>query len=327
MFEGLRKKSVSWIGWRAGALFAVAVIAIVPALSLGSWCSISEPGEHYVGSHIPIEAIQAEDEGGTPTDAGSPSRQIAPPPDTEKSKVHSVETADYAANDVSLWWKRFLCEINGADYVLAVFTIVLAASTALLWLETRRLALGADDQAEKMADSIAEAARAAGAAERSARVAEDSLALYERPWLFVDLDQTIYDEGDTEPFVLFDIVNHGRTPAIIDYCLAEARVWFERPSAPKRQEQWRGTIGPGHKMARCKLQFPLGVDYGSIIDAQTGLARRVPHPDQDHYACFYINVGYHDISGKTHVSSFCWRYSFFEDAWRKFDGADYNYTT
>ncbi|HEY1710275.1 MAG TPA: hypothetical protein VGG10_18540, partial [Rhizomicrobium sp.] len=51
------------------------------------------------------------------------------------------------------WIKRFGCEINGADYLLALFTIILAISTILLWRETERLARGAEDsqrQLEKM---------------------------------------------------------------------------------------------------------------------------------------------------------------------------------
>jgi hypothetical protein len=52
-----------------------------------------------------------------------------------------------------------------------LFTAALTGSTALLWRETRRLAEGADDQAAKMAASIAVAEKAANAAQLSANTA------------------------------------------------------------------------------------------------------------------------------------------------------------
>lgn len=69
--------------------------------------------------------------------------------------------------------------------VTAIFTVVLATSTVFLWKETKDLRNFAQEQGEDMKASIAEAARAATAMQNvatavaaSAKVSEDSLALY-----------------------------------------------------------------------------------------------------------------------------------------------------
>jgi hypothetical protein len=101
--------------------------------------------------------------------------------------------------------------------VLAVFTIVLALSTILLWQETKRLAEGADDQSKKMVDAIGattnvayateDAAGAmlqvagamannathtetlADAAAKSAATAERALKVLERPFVFAEVTE------------------------------------------------------------------------------------------------------------------------------------------
>lgn len=54
---------------------------------------------------------------------------------------------------------------ENSDAIIAVFTIVLAFSTIALWDETKRLRLGADEQADKMERSVTEAGRSAKAME------------------------------------------------------------------------------------------------------------------------------------------------------------------
>jgi hypothetical protein len=50
-----------------------------------------------------------------------------------------------------------------ANAIVALFTVVLAFSTILLWLHTKRLAEGADDQSAQMTASVAEAGKSAAA--------------------------------------------------------------------------------------------------------------------------------------------------------------------
>ncbi len=48
------------------------------------------------------------------------------------------------------WWRHFF-DINLGDALIAAFTLVLSIATVLLWIETRRLAKGAERQAKDFA--------------------------------------------------------------------------------------------------------------------------------------------------------------------------------
>jgi hypothetical protein len=52
--------------------------------------------------------------------------------------VRRSETQDYSTPQPHAFWRSFFCDINGADYTLAVFTVVLALSTIALWQVTRK---------------------------------------------------------------------------------------------------------------------------------------------------------------------------------------------
>src|SRR5689334_18737756 len=70
-----------------------------------------------------------------------------------------VGPTDHTANQTGKAKSLFLG--LSAEAWTALFTGVLTGSTILLWVETRRMASGSDEQAAKMERSIAEAAKAA----------------------------------------------------------------------------------------------------------------------------------------------------------------------
>jgi hypothetical protein len=74
-----------------------------------------------------------------------------------------------------------------AETVIAIFTVVLAFSTILLWWETRRLARGAKEQAADFLRSVEASERAAAAAQKGADVAERALVGVQRPVLILDI--------------------------------------------------------------------------------------------------------------------------------------------
>lgn len=72
-------------------------------------------------------------------------------------------------------------------------------------------------QAHRLRQTIGVTEKAANAAQRSAVVAEKSLTMVERPYVFVsDISGFQYDTGREEYFVTYDVSNHGRTPADIE---------------------------------------------------------------------------------------------------------------
>lgn len=312
-----------WTTWHIAALIAVAAIAVAPAWWLGSWCSVPELGEHYVGSHITIEGIPSEEERTLQQADQGASGSIPPLPPSRYGKIRSTQTTDYVANEIGDWWRKFACDVTLADYILALFTIVLAASTVFLWLETRRLARGSDDQAEKMQASIAEAARAATASEKAVKVAEDALVLYERPWIFVSLSPRIYYSDELGIWsARFSMSNHGRSPAIVEVALVVmGAIIGDAPPVGILQDELHGPLGPGEKIEGVSLLVPDGIDINFVGGAIGG--EPVMPADEDLGIC--ISIHYRDIAGRTHNSAFAWRYDMGVNRWVKYDGEQYNY--
>jgi hypothetical protein len=133
---------------------------------------------------------------------------------------------------------------SNANSLIALFTIVLAISTILLWRETERLAEGADDQAEKMRQSIREQRRtafasivAARAAKRSASAARDALKS-DRAW--ITFNMIVMGEARNSSFegrifvngigIAAQWKNTGRSPA--QYVTTVNKVKLIAPGAP-----------------------------------------------------------------------------------------------
>jgi hypothetical protein len=116
-----------------------------------------------------------------------------------------------------------------ATIITAIFTVVLALSTVLLWKETKDLRNFAQQQSEDMKASIAEAARAADAMRdvakavaANAEAANDTLALYKdanirqnRAYLTVGLGGVVAQTKETNYRfeVRMTLQNVGNTPA------------------------------------------------------------------------------------------------------------------
>jgi hypothetical protein len=135
------------------------------------------------------------------------------------------QTIFYTPREPLDWRRHFFCEINGADYVLAVFTIVLAISTILLWQETRRLAEGADGQSEKMVESIAAANRIANAGEDTVNKMKDTAERELRAYVAVGPNSHVKYGTDTLSLgYSVQMSNSGRTPAHKAHCVGRMMV-------------------------------------------------------------------------------------------------------
>lgn len=135
-------------------IIGFALVAIVPAWLLGNYCSAENLNEGPASYHVTVDSTERQS--GTPDAVNQPITQFSlgarfPGPITTTGRS---EATYYTPPEIGNWWRKFACDITGADYTLALFTVILALSTIGLWWQTERLAKGADDQSQKMVRAI-----------------------------------------------------------------------------------------------------------------------------------------------------------------------------
>jgi hypothetical protein len=145
---------------------------------------------------------------------------------TEYFSEHSEEIRSYMGSFVAWAVGVSQCGFVAADenegIVVGFFTAVLAWSTIRLWQETKRLAIGSEQQSRDMRESIAESARAATAMEalsisaaKSFAVGSQRSAQQLRAYLNIIVGSAFYQDRDKG--IKFagrpDIINNGFTPA------------------------------------------------------------------------------------------------------------------
>jgi hypothetical protein len=198
----------------------------------------------------------------------------------------------------------------------ALFTVVLATSTVLLWKETRDLRNFAQEQSDEMRASIAEASRSATAMQdvatavaADARAAEQSLAVYKdanvrqmRAYLTVGLGSVVQQDPTTNYRfeVRMTLENVGNTPAYNVRSVARAAVLpiplpsdFQMPALDQKAPT--NVIGPHQNF---------------IL---TGIADRIyPSEDVDEiknglkeHLYVYGAITYDDAFGQSRHTNFC----------------------
>jgi hypothetical protein len=245
-----------------------------------------------------------------------------------------------------------------AGIVVAIFAITLWGATRRLWrsaesqlIELRRSLdesrSFATRQAAQMHASIVQATRAADAMENvssstersaraaavSARAAEQALIDLERPWLFVELDLEIVDQGyDTSGgrigSALFAIANYGRFPATIIECHSGIAMHPMRPYPTIRRDEWHRVVGPGQAIENCMEYLPVRDEIFEIESSGSDhipRRRQVPATTGDEEAFFYITIEYRGAGANAYKSAFCWRWDDGVHYWVRFDDEEYNY--
>jgi hypothetical protein len=208
-----------------------------------------------------------------------------------------------------------------ATIAIAAFTFTLKAATDRLWKagdeQLKFVRESAIEQAANMGASLAVSDKAATAAERSAKVAEDALFVAQRPYIFVTaarfkhpLDSKTFNYTGPEiwPWIRFQLENHGRTAASIIEICADSACVAKLPVGPVYREQtkyYTPRLVGADKIATVGYVFKTPIDGKVMTDiAMTpGLvknARRL-------FAFGYVK--YRDIFDYTHTVGFCWRYN------------------
>ncbi len=182
------------------------------------------------------------------------------------------------------------------------------------------------------------ASNAASAASEQSRIATETFEKLERPWIFVEIHPRIFrtkpehNQDPIYPYMLFDIVNYGRVPAIIDGCWAQPAIAKPTPEKPILDARWSGPLGPDKRFRKCKSFFPEGLKFDSVLvdlreDTEDRAVKAIPTLESDEDLCFFIIIRYRDIRGATYESMFCWRYDCADAQWVKYDGDEYNRQT
>ena len=164
-----------------------------------------------------------------------------------------------------------------------------------------------------MSQSVDAANKAAMAADVSAQTASEAFTKLERPYLFVYGVTTIMHDPNHgsgfEPFVRFEIANHGKTPAIIESAAIGFSVDSISPHAPPYVEQehelqTHPILGAGQVRKGFEERLPLGIGVIETGSSQMLLPDIEPH-DQ---LFLQICIQYKGAFTEGHETSCCWRY-------------------
>lgn len=202
MSEGAKRyvspTAIKWVG----AIVVFIITATVPLLYIKSECQSYGP-QKPISESVTVSSENTEPYRASGKEYGVTNFSFDTGLEGFERAKNSTQTTYYASEEPFDWWRHFLCEINGADYVLALFTLVLAASTILLWRGTERLAKGADDQSKTMTNSIA--------------LAREDFEATHRPWIhIVDItapDGLKWEGGAARVSVRVICRNIGNSPA------------------------------------------------------------------------------------------------------------------
>jgi hypothetical protein len=222
-----------------------------------------------------------------------------------------------------------LAAIGSVTFALAlvIFTAILATKTSGLYSETAALRAIADQQATDMKESIAVANRSALAAERAAKVAEDSVVAVETPFLHPVIvghqfkatwDGFVGSVGLGQA-VQFRFRNIGRTPAILmDYYTCPIFSLGVPPPMDDLLALHTGGLSTQVIAANAvstELSFNLNEGlYQSLFEGKFGR--------QGNNMLFFVGQSrYIDLFGNEFIGGFCFAYAAARNEWYGFGGA------
>jgi hypothetical protein len=198
------------------------------------------------------------------------------------------------------------------DEPVAVFTLVLAASTILLWRVTDRSSNAARDAAE-------------------------ALPAIERPYVLVSGGGSLAINRQltqTErPAVFHRTGNYGRTPAIIE----NVRAGFSRnnrchPDMPSRVEEthqllFTRTLKADQEFQYLWIFYPDDWTTANLWAEQGQIISPIREPDipPGEELFLWVIINYRGAFTKGHETSICWKYSSTEHMFLSHGGDQYNY--
>jgi hypothetical protein len=233
---------------RANTIFWIvsSVTLILYVLAFPTWlysvCSTSENLGQTIPGQITITGQQSENDAGTNQQkAVSTPASVKRAPSQQTIEQTAKATYYPPKEPIRIWWRGSVCEINSSDFLIGFFTLILAISTIGLWVQTQRLAEGAEGQSEDTRKSLEIASRAADAAQKSAEAADLSAKAghgVELPYLrAMEFTTAPYIEDKREWLKNFTpvitIKNFGRTPAFVSEVIFNVHIGAILP--PERE--------------------------------------------------------------------------------------------
>ncbi|MGO9234793.1 MAG: hypothetical protein ACLP4V_12210 [Methylocella sp.] len=187
----------------------------------------------------------------------------------------------------SLWQRTTEDPVAFFTFWLVVFTAVLSVVAVLQIKFLTR--------AENIATAPAEAAK------QSANVAERTLTELERPYIFVDIPKFVPSQFEGRPPVVqYILKNHGRTPAIVRWLKAQARVLPMNPQDPPSEDKapfWM-------EIFNGQVVFKNGDEKEIQPNVRMPVAFPKSHLPAGPTTVLTIEVTYSDVFDYMHVSEF-----------------------
>jgi hypothetical protein len=218
---------------------------------------------------------------------------------TQSPGANGQQHDDKRGNE-SKWYGTFLN--HPTEWLLALFTAILAVYTACLFYATSGLVEAAREQSRDMKASIAVSAEAADAAKKTAQVT----AAAERPHILltelkiVGLRQPPDAEGNVEVKCTYQFQNFGKSPAFLkDACVRFN--WANLPPNPSYPSLNRvpHIIAP---VTGIYYTRPVGVVVPHAICEDVAADRLPVH--------VYGLLTYEDVLGTLHTLRYCYRLAF-----------------
>lgn len=291
--------------------------------------------------------------------------QSSVPPSDKKEITQSTHgtDADNLKNEgrKSFWGRTTDDPVAFFTFWLAIFTFVLAVSTIGLWTVTWRSGIR---QSREMRESIRVSSESSANAERAARAARDSadaLPALERAYIFVEIDPNAVKAIDSiirafqdrhegmptsapsELVVGYQLINHGKTPAIIK---AMSAYFMHRADFPQ-QINYTDVSLPGEIVVQAGEIYPPPIEKAvTSIDARLSDTTGVAPPTHLHYQkrqplsqlidaeaarsvqhghsflWFYGHALYEDVFGRPHETRFCWFYNRIANRYQQYNRGD-----
>ena len=213
--------------------------------------------------------------------------------------------------------------VNFLEYVIKLldpitfFTLVLAISTVLLWRDTNGLRRLAAKQSEDMERSLQIGKIAAEAARKSADVAERSLELLERPFLFISELSPVADPLGNNKCIWFSLQNYGRFPAIIGFAKIVARITTISEASKEFGFDYNFNLdippilAVGEKIPSVEYYFPNAIEWEKLADG-----RYIPKVGSDEVLLLDVLATYSGGLIKSYVYKERWQYDIGERAFK-----------
>lgn len=292
--------------------------------------------------HGGASAAQNETQSGSPAPA-------APKSDT-KQDHEKANKQQITVFETFFHWVRTFFEIKLTDVLIVFFTAVLAVKTGGLFTETAGLRSAADQQALDMKASIKAATDAASAAAsqalsaaRQAKVAEDALFKFERPYILVTSlsyikppeTRQIGDKIRIVPghHVTYKIGNFGRMAGLVH----DVRHVFQVAAAAKTPENPFSMTPPPRPISD-GFDAGYALAAGEIEEDQTfTLPKDTQYVDKSGWfdpalssgqtIYMFIQVRYEDAGAVGLVRDYvsAWRYDFSQHRFLRCGGQQHNY--